>query len=181
MRWSLWLALIGLLAIPGHHHLTQRWDLTLVMVLAVVLMGLGYDARHRTRARLLYRRGAEVRPRAVRATSRTGPTVLNRDEQQQFRAIEERLVNEDPEFAERIRALEHTGRPAAARLTAAIGLGLAVAVIGFVTDPALIVMGLSIAVAAFGIRLLVISPRQPHPVVGPDEDAPPGADRGAPV
>jgi hypothetical protein len=87
VRWSLWLALIGLLVIPGHHYLTQRWDLTLVTVLAATLLGLAYDTRHQARARLLYRRATERAPRTVHTAIRTEPTVRNRDEQHRFHAI----------------------------------------------------------------------------------------------
>lgn len=161
MRWSLWLVLIGLLVVPGHHHLTQRWDLTLVTVLAVILLGLGYDARHQARARLLYQRADERVPRAVHTAIRTAPTALDHDEQQQFRTIEKRLAREDPEFAERFHALDHPDHPAVSRLNAVIGLGLATAALGLLSDPALIVVGVLIGGQAIGVRMLLASPRQP--------------------
>ncbi len=181
MRWSLWLALIGLLVIPGHHHLTQRWDLTLVTVLAAILLGVGYDARHQARARFLYRCAAEGAPRAVHTAIRTEPLALDHDEQQQFRAIEERLASEDPEFAERFHTLNHPDHPAVGGLDVVIGLGLVTATLGILSDPALIVVGVLIGGPAVIIRMLLSSPRQPRPMTGLDDGASSGPDRGAPV
>ncbi|MDR6594307.1 DUF3040 domain-containing protein [Saccharothrix longispora] len=180
MRWS-WLVPIGLPAIAVHH-LTGRWDLAVATALAVALLVLGHGTRHRARARLLHRRGTGVAPRTVHTASRAERTALDHHEQRRFRAIEEQLASEDPRFAERIRALDRPDHPAAVgRLTAVIGLGLAVAVIGFVSDPALVVIGVLIAAPASALRVLVTAPRQAQPAAGPDDDEPSGPDRGAPV
>lgn len=162
----------------------EWWGTVAATALAVGLLGVGYAGRHRCRAQLLDHREDRAGPHVVvHAAVRTESTTLNRHERRRLRAIEEQLANEDPEFAERIRALDRPDhRQATGRLTSVVVFGLVLVVIGVLVDPALVVIGVLIAAPALGIRLLLPTSRRPRPAPGPDDDQPPpDCDRGAPV
>ncbi|GAA3463881.1 hypothetical protein ACFFSW_35685 [Saccharothrix longispora] len=106
MRWSLWLVQIGLLlGVPG----TARWVTVVPAALATGALALGYGAQRRHSARLLRLRGDDLAPGATRPVERGTPTAWEEFERQRFRAIAERLQDEDREFAARIRALDRAG------------------------------------------------------------------------
>ncbi|MFE2752327.1 DUF3040 domain-containing protein [Actinosynnema sp. NPDC059335] len=161
----------------------EWWITAPATALAVGLLGVGHAERRRCRAQLFHHHRIRVAPRAVHAAVRTEPIMLSDHEQRRLRAIEEQLANEDPEFAERIRAFDRPDpRPAAGRLTPVVVFGLILVLIGAVADPGLVAIGLLIAAPAMGIRLLLSPPRRPHPPAGPDDDQPPPtSNRGAPV
>ncbi|GGP74053.1 DUF3040 domain-containing protein [Saccharothrix coeruleofusca] len=161
MRWSLWLVLIGLLVVP----LTR----TPVGATAVAtgLFTAGYGARCLNR-----RTGAQ--PRDSHAAVHTEAAVLTDQEQHLFRAIEKRLAAEDPEFAERFRALDRTGSRRATWLLTTAVLVSAVALIGLPGGPALAVVGVVIAATAFLIRQQPAAPRKRHHASGPDAPPAPG-------
>jgi hypothetical protein len=162
MRWTLWPVLGGLLLAAPGSPLAARWDLVLLTALAVSLLCAGYGMRHRYRAQLFYQHENEAEPQTARVATRTEHTMLNHEEQRRFHAIEELLEREDPEFADRIRALNRPDHPATGWLTAVVVLGLVIAVIGLLADPALVVIGLLICTAALATRSLLTTPRQPR-------------------
>ncbi|WP_447007870.1 DUF3040 domain-containing protein [Saccharothrix isguenensis] len=183
MRWTLWLVLGGLLLAAPGSPLAGRWDLVLLTALAVSLLCAGYGMRHRYRAQLFYHHENEAEPQTARATARTEHTMLNHDEQRRFHAIEELLEREDPEFADRIRALNRPGHPATGWLTAVVVLGLVIAAIGVLADPSLVVIGILVWASALAVRGLLTAPRQPRAARrSPDDDGPPpGSGRSAAV
>ncbi|MBP2334801.1 uncharacterized membrane protein YjjP (DUF1212 family) [Saccharothrix coeruleofusca] len=91
-----------------------------------------------------------------------------------FLAIEKRLAAEDPEFAERFRALDRTGSRRATWLLTTAVLVSAVALIGLPGGPALAVVGGVIAATAFLIRQQPAAPRKRHHASGPDAPPAPG-------
>ncbi|MFD7660340.1 DUF3040 domain-containing protein [Actinosynnema sp. NPDC059797] len=158
------------------------WGTVAATALAVGLLGIGYAGRHRCRAQLLRHREDHSGQRAVHAAVPTERTTMNEHERRRLRAIEQQLEDEDPEFAERLRALDRPDhRQAAGRLTCVVVFGLVLALIGVLADPALVVIGVLIAAPAWGVRLLLPTSPRPHPAPGPDDDPPPGCGRGAPV
>jgi len=182
VRWLLWLVSAALLLAVSGSTAAVRWDLVLLTVLTVGLLGVGYGARHRCRTRLLYHRGGEDRPRAVHAAARADPTGLRPHERRWLRAIERALEDEDPEFAERLRRTpDLPGHRADGRLTAVAVFGVVLVVVGLLSDPPLALIGLLITVSAFGVRLLLSARRPQDPAAGPDDEPPHGHDRGAPV
>lgn len=109
MRWSLWLVQIGLLlGVPGVAG-TARWMTVVPAALATGALALGYGAQRRHSVRLLRLHGDDLAPGAVRSAEHEAPATWEEFERQRFRAIAERLQDEDREFTARIRALDRAG------------------------------------------------------------------------
>lgn len=99
--------------------------------------------------------------------------MLNRFEQRQLRAIERSLELDDPVFADRIRnatPASSTGH-SRAHLSAVAMAGAVLAVVGLVVSPLLVMLGVSMAMVAFSLRLMLACvDRDPGEQSTPDQD-----------